>query len=128
MLSLSRGGPTVWMSPQDAGAIEVHDNDWVECVNANGVLVAAGDRQPPDAGRAWSTSTTRRSAPSTCPSPRRPAAAAASTTPSPGCWSSPRHLIGGYAQLSYAFNYLGPTGNQRDMVATIRRRSQEVTY
>ena len=39
MLSLSRGGPTVWMSPQDAGAIDVHDNDWVECVNANGVLV-----------------------------------------------------------------------------------------
>ena len=40
----------------------------------------------------------------------------------------PTHLIGGYAQLSYTFNYLGPTGNQRDMVATIRRRSQEVTY
>ena len=40
----------------------------------------------------------------------------------------PTHLIGGYAQLSYAFNYLGPTGNQRDMVSTIRKRSQEVTY
>ena len=40
----------------------------------------------------------------------------------------PTHLIGGYAQLSYAFNYLGPTGNQRDIVSTIRRRSQEVTY
>jgi nitrate reductase / nitrite oxidoreductase, alpha subunit len=40
----------------------------------------------------------------------------------------PTHLIGGYAQLAYAFNYLGPTGNQRDMVTTIRRRSQEVRY
>jgi nitrate reductase alpha subunit len=40
----------------------------------------------------------------------------------------PTHLIGGYAQLSYTFNYLGPTGNQRDMVSTIRKRSQEVTY
>ena len=40
----------------------------------------------------------------------------------------PSHLIGGYAQQSYAFNYLGPTGNQRDMVATVRRRSQEVQY
>jgi nitrate reductase alpha subunit len=40
----------------------------------------------------------------------------------------PSHLIGGYAQLAYAFNYLGPTGNQRDMVATVRRRSQEVQY
>ena len=40
----------------------------------------------------------------------------------------PTHLIGGYAQLSFAFNYLGPTGNQRDEVTTIRRRSQDVTY
>ena len=40
----------------------------------------------------------------------------------------PSHLIGGYAQLSYTFNYLGPTGNQRDMVSTIKRRSQEVQY
>ena len=40
----------------------------------------------------------------------------------------PTHLIGGYAQLSFAFNYLGPTGNQRDEVTIIRRRSQEVTY
>jgi nitrate reductase alpha subunit len=40
----------------------------------------------------------------------------------------PTHLIGGYAQLSFAFNYLGPTGNQRDEVTVIRRRSQEVRY
>ncbi|MDQ1483393.1 MAG: hypothetical protein QOF35_1469, partial [Actinomycetota bacterium] len=26
------------------------------------------------------------------------------------------------------FNYLGPTGNQRDEVTMIRRRSQEVQY
>ena len=24
----------------------------------------------------------------------------------------PSHLIGGYAQLAYVFNYIGPTGNQ----------------
>jgi nitrate reductase alpha subunit len=40
----------------------------------------------------------------------------------------PSHLIGAYAQLSFAFNYLGPTGNQRDEVTVIRRRSQEVQY
>ena len=39
MLSLSRGGPTVWLSPADADAIGVADNDWIECHNANGVLV-----------------------------------------------------------------------------------------
>ncbi len=44
MLSLSRGGPVVWMSPADAAAIGVRDNDWVEAVNRNGVMVAARDR------------------------------------------------------------------------------------
>jgi nitrate reductase alpha subunit len=40
----------------------------------------------------------------------------------------PSHLIGAYNQLSYTFNYPGPTGNQRDMVSTIRRRSPEAQY
>ena len=40
----------------------------------------------------------------------------------------PTHMIGGYAQLSYGFNYYGPTGNQRDEITVIRRRSQEVEF
>ena len=40
MLSLSRGGPEIWMSPQDADAIGVKDNDWIEAYNRNGVVVA----------------------------------------------------------------------------------------
>ena len=40
----------------------------------------------------------------------------------------PTHLIGGYAQHAYAFNYVGPTGNQRDEVTVIRRRTQDVEY
>jgi nitrate reductase, alpha subunit len=41
----------------------------------------------------------------------------------------PTHMIGGYAHQAFAFNYLGPTGNQRDIVSYIRRRkSQEVTF
>ena len=114
--------------PADAAAIEVADNDWVECVNANGVLVgravvshrmpAGRGVRPPRAGAHHRRPEVRGDRP-----PRRHPQLA-----SPGCWSSRRHLIGGYAQLSYAFNYLGPTGNQRDMVTTIRRRSQEVTY
>ena len=34
----------------------------------------------------------------------------------------PTHLIGGYAQLSFGFNYYGPTGYQRDEVTIIRKR------
>jgi nitrate reductase alpha subunit len=40
----------------------------------------------------------------------------------------PSHLAGGYAQTSFGFNYLGPTGNQRDEVTVVRRRSQDVEY
>ena len=63
MLALSRGGPTVWMSPQDAAAIGVRDNDWVEAVNRNGVLVARAIVSPPDAATGRCSSTTPRSAP-----------------------------------------------------------------
>ena len=127
MLSLSRGGPTVWMSPADADAIKVRDNDWVECTNVNGVLVAraiVSHRMP--AGVVYVHHAQER----TIDVPKSEA-----TGRRGGIHNSvtrllvkPSHLIGGYAQLAYAFNYLGPTGNQRDMVATVRRRSQEVQY
>jgi len=40
----------------------------------------------------------------------------------------PTHMIGGYAQLSWAPNYYGPTGSNRDSVTVVRKRRQEVTY
>ena len=40
----------------------------------------------------------------------------------------PTHFIGGYAQLSFGFNYYGPTGSQRDEVTVLRKREAEVTF
>jgi nitrate reductase / nitrite oxidoreductase, alpha subunit len=40
----------------------------------------------------------------------------------------PTHFIGGYGQLSYAFNYYGPTGSQRDEVTVLRKREAEVRF
>jgi nitrate reductase alpha subunit len=40
----------------------------------------------------------------------------------------PSHMIGGYAQLSWAFNYYGPTGPQRDQLIIVRKRRSEVEY
>ncbi|HRD78552.1 MAG TPA: nitrate reductase subunit alpha, partial [Hyphomicrobiaceae bacterium] len=40
MLTLSRGGPIVWLSENDAAKAGIVDNDWVEAYNANGALVA----------------------------------------------------------------------------------------
>ncbi|MDQ4110908.1 MAG: nitrate reductase subunit alpha [Actinomycetota bacterium] len=127
MLSLSRGGPTVWMSPQDAEAIDVRDNDWVEATNANGVVVAravVSHRMPEGVVYMHHAQDRTIDVPKSEATGRRGGIHNSATR----LLVKPSHLIGGYAQLSYAFNYLGPTGNQRDMVATVRKRSQKVDY
>ncbi|MET8686794.1 nitrate reductase subunit alpha [Streptomyces sp. NPDC004732] len=127
MLSLSRGGQCIWMAPQDADAIGVKDNDWIEAVNRNGVVVAraiVSHRMP--AGTVFMHHAQERTVnvPKTETTGKRGGIHNSLTR----LILKPSHLIGGYAQLSWAFNYLGPTGNQRDEVTVIRRRSQEVTY
>ena len=127
MLSLSRGGTNVWMAPQDAEAIQVSDNDWVECVNTNGVFVGravVSHRMP--AGVVYVHHAQER----TIDVPKSEI-----TGKRGGIHNSvtrilvkPTHMIGGYAHLSWAFNYMGPTGNQRDIVSVVRKRSQEVQY
>ncbi|UNB77962.1 hypothetical protein MJK71_15515 [Escherichia coli] len=41
-LTLSRGGPIVWISETDARELTIVDNDWVEVFNANGALDRCG--------------------------------------------------------------------------------------
>ncbi len=36
----------------------------------------------------------------------------------------PTHMIGGYAQLSYGFNYYGTVGSNRDEFIVIRRMNK----
>ncbi|MDP3138907.1 MAG: nitrate reductase subunit alpha, partial [Burkholderiaceae bacterium] len=40
MLTLSRGGPCVWMSEDDARRAGIVDNDWIELFNINGAIAA----------------------------------------------------------------------------------------
>ena len=40
MLTLSRGGPIVWISEDDAHDGGIEDNDWIEVFNVNGALTA----------------------------------------------------------------------------------------
>ncbi|WP_460464785.1 nitrate reductase subunit alpha [Arthrobacter pigmenti] len=127
MLSLSRGGPTVWMSPGDANAIGVADNDWVESVNTNGVQVLraiVSHRMPDGVVFVYHAQERTINVPKSEATGKRGGIHNSNTR----LLVKPTHMIGGYAQLAYAFNYLGPTGNQRDMVTRIRRRSQEVKY
>jgi len=40
MLTLSRGGNSIWVNDKDADSIGIKDNDWVEAYNDNGVYCA----------------------------------------------------------------------------------------
>ncbi len=127
MLSLSRGGPTMWMSIADAAKISVADNDWVEAVNRNGVLVCratVSHRIPEGVVFVYHAQERVVDVPLTETTGRRGGIHNSLTR----LLIKPSHLAGGYAQTAYAFNYLGPTGNQRDEVTVVRRRSQEVSY
>ncbi|TFD86066.1 nitrate reductase subunit alpha [Cryobacterium serini] len=127
MLSLSRGGPTIWMSPQDADKIGVRDNEWIESYNRNGVVVAraiVSHRMPEGTVYMYHAKDRTINVPVAETSGMRGGTNNSLTR----ILLKPSHLIGGYAQLSFAFNYLGPTGNQRDEVTVIRRRSQKVDY
>jgi nitrate reductase alpha subunit len=127
MLSLSRGGPDLWMSPQDAERIGVSDNDWIESYNRNGVVVAraiVSHRMPEGTVYMYHAKDRTIDVPVSEVSGRRGGIHNSLTR----LLIKPSHLIGGYGQLSYGFNYYGPTGNQRDEITVIRRRSQGVEY
>ncbi|WP_102141357.1 nitrate reductase subunit alpha [Mycobacterium hubeiense] len=127
MLTLSRGGQCIWMSDVDAAKIGVKDNDWIECTNRNGVVNAraiVSHRMPEGLVFMYHAQDKAVDVPRTEKNGKRGGIHNALTR----IMIKPTHLIGGYAQQSFALNYHGPTGNQRDEVTTIRRRSQEVTY
>ncbi|MEU6999475.1 nitrate reductase subunit alpha [Nonomuraea sp. NPDC046570] len=127
MLTLSRGGPTIWMSVQDAERIGAADNDWIEATNRNGVVVAravVSHRMPQGTVFMYHAQERVIDVPKSEANGRRGGIHNSLTR----VLIKPTHMIGGYAQLCYGFNYLGPTGNQRDEITVIRRRSQDVEY
>jgi nitrate reductase alpha subunit len=127
MQTLARGGPVIWMSVADAEAIGAADNDWVEAVNPNGVVVAraiVSHRMPTGTVFMYHVQERLVNVPRSETTGRRGGVHNALTR----ILLKPTHLIGGYGQLSFAPNYYGPTGNQRDARTVVRRRAQEVRY
>ncbi|MGS2591928.1 nitrate reductase subunit alpha [Streptomyces hebeiensis] len=127
MQTLARGGPVIWMSVTDAEAVGAVDNDWIEAQNANGVVVAravVSHRMPPGTVFMYHVQERLVNVPKSEATGRRGGVHNALTR----LLVKPTHLIGGHAQLSFAPNYYGPTGNQRDAVTVIRRRTQNVEY
>lgn len=127
MMNLSRGGQTIWMSVEDAEAVGIEDNDWIEATNRNGVVAAravVSHRMP--RGTAFMHHAQDRTV--NTPLTERDQMRGGTHNSMTRIMLKPSHLIGGYGQLSYAFNYYGPTGNQRDEVTRIRKRTAPVDY
>ncbi|MGI9557836.1 MAG: nitrate reductase subunit alpha, partial [Solirubrobacterales bacterium] len=127
MLTLFRGGPVAWIAPADAERIEVSDNDWIEVHNANGVIACravVSHRVPEGSALMYHAQDRHVNVPISEVSGERGGIDNSVTR----IMVKPTHMIGGYAQLSWGFNYYGPTGVQRDELTVIRKRQGDVVY
>jgi nitrate reductase alpha subunit len=127
MLTLFRGGPVIWMSPPDAELIGVRDNDWIEAYNRHGVIATravVSHRVPKGMCLMYHAQDRHVNVPLSEVSGTRGGTDNSLTR----IRMKPTHLIGGYAQLSWGFNYYGPCGSQRDALTIIRKRRTEVQY
>jgi nitrate reductase alpha subunit len=113
MLTLFRGGPYVWLSETDAQSIGIEDNDWVEAVNANGATMAravVSQRVPRGMAMMYHAQEKNVNVPGSVSTNKRGGILNSVTR----VIVKPTNMIGGYAQLSYSFNYYGTVGCQRD--------------
>lgn len=120
MLTLSRGGPIVWMSEDDALDIGVQDNDWIELFNANGAIAAravVSQRVMPGMVMMYHAQERIVNIPGSEVTGTRGGIHNSVTRACP----KPTHMIGGYAQQSYGFNYYGTVGSNRDEFVIVRK-------
>lgn len=120
MLTLSRGGPIVWISEVDAKKAGIEDNDWIEVFNVNGAIAAravVSQRVPEGMSMMYHAQERIVNMPG------------AETTKTRGGMHNsvtravmkPTHMIGGYAQQAYGFNYYGTVGCNRDEFVIVRK-------
>ncbi|WP_420590092.1 nitrate reductase subunit alpha [Bacterioplanoides sp.] len=123
MLTLSRGGPIVWISEIDAKKADIEDNDWIEVFNVNGAIAAravVSQRLPEGMSMMYHAQERIVNVPG------------AETTQTRGgihnsvtrAVMKPTHMIGGYAQQSYGFNYYGTVGCNRDEFVVVRKMNK----
>ena len=120
MLTLNRGGPVIWLSEDDAKRGGIVDNDWVELFNANGAIAArAVVSQRVNNGMVLMYHAQEKII-------NTPGSEITGTRG--GIHNSvtrvvlkPTHMIGGYAQYSYGFNYYGTIGTNRDEFVLVRK-------
>ena len=120
MLTLNRGGPVVWLSEDDAKEAGIVDNDWIELFNANGAIAArAVVSQRVNKGMTLMYHAQEKiiNTPGSEITGQRGGIHNSVTR----IVTKPTHMIGGYAQLSYGFNYYGTIGTNRDEFVVVRK-------
>lgn len=120
MLTLSRGGPIIWISEVDAGLVGIVDNDWVEAYNTNGALVAravVSQRVPSGMTMMYHAQDKTVNTPGSPLTGQRGGIHNSVTR----TVLKPTHMIGGYAQQAYGFNYYGTVGSNRDEFVIVRK-------
>ena len=120
MLTLSRGGPIVWISETDAKTAGIVDNDWIEAYNLNGALTAravVSQRVPEGMVLMYHAQEKIVNTPGSEITGTRGGIHNSVTRTCP----KPTHMIGGYAQQSYGFNYYGTVGSNRDEFVIVRK-------
>ncbi len=120
MLTLSRGGPIVWLSEIDAQKVGIKDNDWLEIFNTNGAIMArAVVSQRVNEGMLMMYHAQEKLVHT--PGSKITQARGGIHNSVTRATVKPTHMIGGYAQLSYGFNYYGTVGSNRDEFVVVRR-------
>ena len=123
MLTLSRGGPIIWLSELDAKKAGIEDNDWVECFNANGALVArAVVSQRVKEGMVMMYHAQERIV--NMPGSEMTGTRGGHHNSVTRVVLKPTHMIGGYAQQAWGFNYYGTVGCNRDEFVVVRKMSK----
>ncbi|RTL46920.1 nitrate reductase subunit alpha [Variovorax gossypii] len=123
MLTLNRGGPVIWLSEDDAKKAGIEDNDWVELFNLNGAIAAravVSQRVNPGMTLMYHAQEKIINTPGSEITGVRGGIHNSVTR----IVTKPTHMIGGYAQYSYGFNYYGTIGTNRDEFVVIRKMNK----
>ena len=120
MLTLSRGGPIIWMSEIDAKEAGIEDNDWVEVLNANGAISCrAVVSQRVMQGMVMMYHAQERII--NTPGSEMTGTRGGHHNSVTRTLLKPTHMIGGYAQQAWGFNYYGTVGSNRDEYVVVRK-------
>jgi nitrate reductase alpha subunit len=120
LLTMNRGGPVVWLSEIDARKCDIEDNDWIELYNVNGAITAravVSQRVPEGMCMMYHAQEKTMNTPGSRITGKRGGIHNSVTR----AVVKPTHMIGGYAQLSWGFNYYGTVGSNRDEFVILRK-------